>query len=182
MKNSTKKHTTASLVFIALTAAIMSILSQFSLPSPTGVPVTLQTFAFALVGYILLPKRALYSILLYLLLGAVGLPVFANLRGGLMHLLGPTGGFLFGGLLFVPLSGFGGKCKRPVQAIALGLAGLILCHAAGISQYAFLTKNTLQTSFLLVSMPYLAKDVLCVIGAYFAGTFIRKQLARNGII
>ena len=182
MKHTMKKHTSASLVFVALTAAIISILSQIALPSPTGVPTTLQTFAFALVGYILLPKLSFYSTLLYLLLGAVGLPIFANLRGGLMHLAGLTGGFLWGSLLFVPLAGLGGTCKRTWQAIVLGLIGLGLCHTAGTLQYALLTSSTLWTAFLLVSMPYLANDVFCVIGAYYAGKFIKTQLRKSGII
>lgn len=182
MKKHFPRQTSASLVFVALTAAITSILSQLALPSPTGVPVTLQAFAFALIGYILLPRLSFYSILLYLLLGAVGLPVFANLRGGLIHFVGFTGGFLWGSLIFVPLAGFGGKSKHAWQAITLGLIGLVLFHTAGVVQYAWLTKNTLWTSFLLVSMPYIFKDVLCVIGAYFAGRFVRTQLIRSGII
>ena len=182
MKKTSRKQTTTSLVFVALTAAITSILSQIALPSPTGVPMTLQTFAFALIGYILFSKHAFYSILLYLLLGAVGLPVFANLRGGLMHLAGLTGGFLWGSLLLVLLTGFGAKCRRSWQAIFWGLLGLILFHTTGILQYAWLTQNTLRTSFLLVSMPYILKDVLSIIGAYYAGSFVRKQLLKSGII
>ena len=182
MKKYTGKQNSTSLVFVALTAAITSILSQIALPSPTGIPMTLQTFAFALIGYILFPKNAIYSILLYLLLGAVGLPVFANFRGGLMHLFGLTGGFLWGSLLFVPLAGFGAKCRRSWQSVFFGLLGLSLFHGAGILQYVWLTQNTLRTSFLLVSMPYLAKDVLCVVCAHFISRFIRRQLLKSGII
>ena len=182
MKKNSRTQTSTSLVFVALTAAITSILSQIALPSPTGVPMTLQTFAFALVGYILLPKRSFYSILLYLLLGATGLPVFANLRGGIMHLAGLTGGFLWGSLLFVPLAGLGAKCRHTWQSVSFGLLGLTLFHATGILQYAWLTKNTLWTSFFLVSMPYILKDILSVMGAFYAGSFVRRQLLKNGII
>lgn len=181
MKKISANKTNASFVFIALTAAIISILSQIALPSLTGVPMTLQSFVFALVGYILLPKLSFYTVLLYLLLGAVGIPVFANLRGGLVHLLGVTGGFLWGSLLFVPLAGFGAKCKRAWQAVSFGLLGLGIFHVAGILQYAWLTKNTLYTSFLLVSMPYLLKDMFSAIGAYYAGKFVRGQLFKSGI-
>ena len=182
MKKYNGKQNRTSRVFIAITAAITSILSQIALPSPTGVPMTLQTFAFALIGYILFSKHAFYSILLYLLLGAVGLPVFANFRGGFMHLAGLTGGFLWGSLLFVPLAGFGAKCRHSWQAIFVGLLGLTLFHTTGTLQYAWLTQNTLHTSFLLVSMPYILKDILSVIGAYYAGSFVRKQLLKSGII
>ena len=182
MKNEFPRQTNTSLVFVALTAAIICILSQIALPSPTGVPMTLQTFAFALVGYLLLPKYSFLSILLYLLLGAVGLPVFANLRSGLMHLFGLTGGFLWGSLILVALTGLGSKCRRPHHAIALGLLGLVLFHAVGILQYAWLTQNTMQASFLLISLPYILKDVLSVIGAHYAGKFVKKQLVKNGIV
>lgn len=179
-----KKHSpkaNASLVFAALSAAILCILSQIALPSPTGVPLTLQAFAFALVGYILLPKLSFYSIALYLLLGTAGLPVFANFRGGLAQLFGLTGGFLWGSLILVPLSGLGAKCKYNWQSILCGMFGLICFHALGILQYAFVTTNTLWASFLLVSMPYLLKDILCIIGACYAGRFVRKQLLKSGI-
>lgn len=182
MKKNSQKQNSISLVFVALTAAITSILSQIALPFPTGVPMTLQTFAFALVGYVLLPKLSFYSIFLYLLLGAIGLPVFANLRGGLMHLLGLTGGFLWGSLILVLLTGLGSKYRRPFHAISLGLLGLVLFHIAGILQYALLTQNTLWTSFFLISLPYILKDVLSVVGAYYAGKFIKKQLWKSGIV
>ena len=182
MKKTSGKQTNTSRVFVALTAAITSILSQIALPSPTGVPMTLQTFAFALIGYILFSKHAFYSILLYLLLGAVGLPVFANFRGGFMHLAGLTGGFLWGSLLFVPLAGFGAKCRHSWQAIFVGLLGLTLFHTTGILQYAWITQSTPCTAFFLISMPYILKDMLSVIGAYYAGSFVRKQLLKSGII
>lgn len=182
MKNNSSKQTHISLVFVALTAAITSILSQIAIPFPTGVPMTLQTFAFALIGYVLLPKLSFYSTFLYLLLGAMGLPVFANLRGGLMHLFGLTGGFLWGSLIMVPITGLGSKCRRPFHAMSLGFLGLILFHIAGILQYTLLTQNTMWISFLLVSLPYILKDILSVIGAYYAGKFVKKQLLKNGII
>ena len=174
-KNSTRTH-----VSIALTTAIIAVLTQLSLPSPTGVPVTLQTFAVALAGYILLPKQSFYSILLYLLIGAVGLPVFTNFRGGPGHLLGMTGGFLWGHLIYAPLCGLGikwaGKRKSASMAIACGSTGLLICHALGTLQYAFLTAHSVKTAFLIVSLPYLPKDILCVITAYLAAKAVRRQI------
>lgn len=170
------------LVFAALAAAVLSILSQISLPVPSGVPVTLQAFSFALIGYLLLPKLSFYSVLIYLLLGAAGLPVFANFRGGLMHLTGLTGGFLWGSLIFVPLAGLGGKLKKTRFAVLPGLLGLCFFHLAGVLQYAWLTGNSLYASFLLISLPYLAKDVLCVFAACAVGKLVRKRLLKSGII
>ncbi len=175
------KNTTRSLVSIALTTAIIAILTQLSLPSPTGVPVTLQTFAVALVGYILLPKHSFYCILLYILIGAIGLPVFTNFRGGLSHLAGLTGGFLWGYLIYAPMCGLGMKCSGLFPAIACGSTGLLLCHALGTLQYAFLTSNAVTTAFLMVSLPYLLKDVLCVIIAYLVAKTVRGRLIKSGL-
>ena len=192
------KTTTHSLVIIALTTAIIAILTQISVPSPTGVPVTLQTFAVALVGYMLLPKHSFYSILLYLLLGAIGFPVFTNFRGGLSHLVGLTGGFLWGYFIYAPLCGLGmkwtGVNREPTRrgrsnrkaldaclAISCGTAGLFICHTTGTLQYAFLTSNSVTAAFTLVSLPYLFKDVLCVAAAYFLAKALRSRLLKSGV-
>ena len=67
---------------MAVFAAALAVMSQISIPMPSGVPITLQTFALALIGYSLGAKRGAMAVLVYLLLGAVGVPVFANFHGG----------------------------------------------------------------------------------------------------
>lgn len=177
-----KSTKVSTLCAVAMTTAIIAILSQIALPSPTGVPFTLQTFAVALVGYILLPKLSFYSVLLYLLLGAIGLPVFTAFRGGLPHLAGLTGGFLWGYLLYAPLCSLGIKkstgtgFRKMYPAFLGGLVGLLICHTLGVLQYALLTTNTPKTAFFLVSLPYLPKDLLSIAGAYVAARTIRGRL------
>lgn len=85
MKETTAKAKikTADLVIIALFAAITAVLSQIAIPMPTNVPVTLQTFAVALCGFCLGSKKGTAAILVYILLGAVGIPVFTGFKGGL---------------------------------------------------------------------------------------------------
>ena len=85
---------TYDLATMGLMAAVTAIMAQIAIPMPQGVPMTLQTFAVTLAGIILGSKRGAISMLIYLLLGAVGLPVFSGFRGGLGMLVGPTGGFL----------------------------------------------------------------------------------------
>ena len=175
-----RKNTTRNYVMIALTTAIIAILTQLSIPSPTGVPMTLQTFAIALAGYILIPRQSFYCILLYLLIGAIGLPVFTNFRGGPGHLLGMTGGFLWGHLIYAPMCGlsikWNRKRKSASMAIACGSTGLLICHALGTLQYAFLTAHSVKTAFMIVSLPYLPKDILCVIAAYWVAKGVRSQI------
>lgn len=194
------KHSHSHLTQVALSAAAVCILSQIALLTPTGVPVTLQTFAAAFLGYLLLARLATCSIALYLCLGAVGMPVFAGFRGGLPHLFQLTGGFLWGLLALSFFCGMGGKAgiKKagtdrsglPSMANALltnilrivpGLFGLGLCHLLGILQYSWLSGQSLRTGFFLVSAPYLLKDIVSVAAASVLGRLARARLTKAGL-
>ena len=74
---------TRDVVLTGMFAALLTAISQLSLPMPTGVPITIQAFGVALCGAVLGWKRGALATLVYILLGAVGLPVFANFQGGL---------------------------------------------------------------------------------------------------
>ena len=91
-----------TIVLCALFAAITAVLSQIAIPMPSGVPVTLQTFAIALCGFYLCTARATVSTVVYVLLGAVGVPVFSGFKGGIASIVGPTGGFIIGLSLWRP--------------------------------------------------------------------------------
>lgn len=176
------KQKTLSIVLCALFAAIVAILSQIAIPMPTGVPVTLQTFAVALCGYFLYTIKGTISIAVYIAIGAVGAPVFSGFKGGFASLIGPTGGFIFGFLAMAALCGISFK-KAPLKfqiplRIAFGLLGLAACHICGFVQYALVAGKDLLTSFLLVSAPYLIKDIVSVVLAYFAALAISKPLKR----
>ena len=86
---------------IALFAALTALLSQIIIPLPGAVPISLGTLGVMLCGGLLPPRQAFWSMAAFLLLGGVGLPVFASFGGGLGVLFGPTGGFLWG---FLPAS------------------------------------------------------------------------------
>lgn len=85
--NSNREKIT-NIVMVGVFAAVLAVLSQISFPLPSGIPVTLQTFAVALCGYALGCKRGTLAVLVYIVLGAVGLPVFANFSGGFGSLVG----------------------------------------------------------------------------------------------
>lgn len=152
-------------------SAVICVISLISIPLPSGIPLTLQTFAVALCGYLLGIKHGLISLSVYLALGAVGLPVFSHAQGGLQVLIGgPTGGFLFG---FIPLVLFCGisvhftwKRHGVLLCPLFGIIGLLLCHLCGTAQYASITETPFLVSFCAVSLPFLFKDVILVIGAY----------------
>lgn len=173
---------TREIVYAGMFAAVLAILSQISIPMPSGVPITLQTFAVALTGFVLAWKRGMASTLIYILLGAVGVPVFAGFRGGLQVLVSHTGGFIWGFIIMTLLCGVGIMKKDKLSGILLGLTGLAICHVFGTMQFTMITKMSLPKSFLLVSAPYLIKDVLSVIFAYIIGSQIRKGLLKAGLL
>ncbi len=142
-------------LFVALSA-------QIAIPLPfSPVPITGQTFAVLLVGAILGSRRGACSILLYLLEGMVGLPLFAGRMSGLAHLLGPTGGYLIGfaGAAFVTGLLAEGRWDRRVQSNALAmLLGNLVIYAFGLSWLAhFVGANKVLA---LGFYPFIAGDLI----------------------
>ncbi|MDO4632423.1 MAG: biotin transporter BioY [Eubacteriales bacterium] len=172
---------TMIVVLTGMFAAVLAVLSQLSIPMPSGVPVTLQTFAVALTAYVLGWKVGTLATVVYVLIGAVGVPVFANLHGGVGVLVGATGGFIWGFILMVLLLGFALEAKNKVLLVVLSAAGLAVCHLLGILQFmAVMNANGKGMSFaaaaMLVSVPYLLKDIISVAAAYFLAMAVRRGL------
>ena len=163
------------MVYVAVMAAVLAVLAQFSIPMPTGTLLTLQTFAVALCGSVLGIKKGLAAVGVYLLLGAVGLPVFASFRGGLGILAGVTGGFLIG---FLPMAAFcgWGRDKKMLPSFIAGLIGLIICHLIGVLWGSKVSATPLWPAFLMFSAPYLLKDAISVWLAMLLARRIVKQL------
>lgn len=159
----TKKqsYSISEMAGIAVFAALTAVLAQLAIPLPNGVPVTLQTFAVALVGYTLGKEKGALTMVVYMMLGAVGLPVFANFKGGFMVLFGVTGGFLWGFIILAYFCGWGMQGKAP-QKILLGVTGLLFTHALGVAQFSIVTGTAPVAAFMLVSLPFLLKDALSV--------------------
>lgn len=126
-----QKWTARDMAYVAIFAVTIAICSWISIP--TTVPFTLQTFAVFLAVGVLGGRRGTFAVLVYILLGAVGLPVFAGFSGGLGALLGTTGGyiigFFFSALLYWAITNVLGE-KTPVMVAAMVL-GLIVCYAFG---------------------------------------------------
>ena len=179
---STTMEKTKEIVCAGMFTAVLAILSQLSIPMPTGVPITLQTFAVALTGVVLSWKLGLASTIIYIFLGTVGVPVFSEFSGGLHVLVGYTGGFIWGFLILVCLSGIGILMKNKVFGILLGIAGLVFCHLIGVLQFMLVANMSFAESFLLASAPYLIKDVISVILAFIVGAQIRTRLMKAGLL
>ena len=123
------------LVYVAIGAALIAICSWISIP--TAVPFTLQTFAVFFVLLSLGGERGTIATLVYVLLGAVGVPVFAGFSGGIGVLFGNTGGyiigFLFTGLIYILFTKF--FKKNIVMKIVALVLGLAVCYAFGTAWF-----------------------------------------------
>ena len=151
-------------------AAVMAVMSQIQFPLPSGVPVTMQTFAMALAGYILGWRYGLASTAVYILLGAAGVPVFAGFSGGLSFTVSPAGGYIWGFLPMVALCGLGYEKRNIPMLIGLSVAGLACCHILGVIQLSIVTGLE----------PYLIKDLVSMAAAYVAAKAVRKALSSAG--
>ncbi|MFQ9146848.1 MAG: biotin transporter BioY [Eubacteriales bacterium] len=126
-------------------------------------------------------------------LGAVGLPVFSGMKGGFSVLVGPTGGYIYGFVGMAALCGLGAylflrltkrkgavmKALGTAAAVVCGLAGLAVCHVCGTIQFAALTGRTFGEAAMLASVPYLAKDIISVVGAFAVGSVISMRVVNK---
>lgn len=177
----TGKNSVQRCVLCGVLAALLAVLSQVSIPLPIGVPVTLQTFAVALCGYVLGPALGTAAVGVYLALGAVGVPVLAGFSGGFGAFIGMTGGFLWGFLPMALLCGLGLRSGRKVPAIALGMAGLVVCHLFGGVQFALVASMPFPQAFLTACAPFLLKDAASVVLAYFAALAVAASMKKAGL-
>ncbi len=162
---------TRAITEVALSVAILSVSGMITLPF-FAVPFTLQSFAVLTVLGLLGAKKGGTALFLYLLLGGLGLPVFSGFTGGFGILLGPTGGFLFGFLLAIPV--FALLSRRPFPAMLLSA---LLYDLAGSLWYYFLyTKDTSYLASLSVTvLPFLLPDIAKI----FLADLVIKRMFKN---
>ena len=170
------KTKTYNLVSCGVITALIAVLSQISIPLPSGVPITLQTFVIALAGFFLGSGFSAVSVAAFIVLGAVGLPVFSGFKGGLSVLTGLTGGFIFGFILLAVFCGL--KRDKLWLNIIFSVIGLALCHLCGTIQYMLLANMEFIPAFLLVSAPYLIKDIISIGVAKWVAILMTKATAK----
>jgi len=121
------------IAYIGIFAALMAICSWISVPLPSGIPVTLQTFSVFLAAGVLGGRRGTLAVTAYLLLGLVGAPVLAEFHGGIGAYLAPSGGYLTG-FLFAALTMWGMErlLGRNMWGLLLSMVlGLLVCYTFG---------------------------------------------------
>lgn len=168
----TQTARTKKIVLIGLMTAVTCILGPLSIPLPfSPVPISLTNFAIFLAVFILGMKDATISFIIYLLLGAVGVPVFSAFSGGLGKLVGPTGGYLFGFIFLALIMGFFMEHfdRKIVPTIIGMIIGMAVCYIFGTVWLAKLMSLSFNEALALGVLPYLAGDVAKIIIAVIIG-------------
>lgn len=178
-----KKASIVNMVLAALGAALISVCSWVSIPMT--VPFTLQTFAVFCVLVAFGYKVGLTSIVVYILIGAIGLPVFSNFQSGIGALLGATGGYIVG-FIFIGIAYAVAQKLFPNKIIAEIIAllvGLLICYSFGTFWFMFVyTKNTgaitLSTALSWCVLPFIIPDVIKMLLAVLISKKIKPVIEK----
>ena len=171
------------MAIIALDAALLCVLAPLAIPAGP-VPFTLATLAVYLCAAVTGMRRGTLSVLLYILIGAVGVPVFSGFAGGVQKLIGLTGGYLAGYVLCALAAGF--LIDRfPhtwwVYPLAMML-GTVLLYLLGTVWFLIVGKGTLWAALVACVFPFIPFDILNIALATAVGYPVRHRLARRGLL
>ena len=187
---SNKFLTVRNMTFIAVMAALVCVAGPWSIPMPGLVPITLASFAVYLAGGILGWKKGTVAVLIYVILGAVGVPVFSGGAGGFAKLFGVTGGYIVGYIpcalisgLFVDLFYKKNASKNPfvngAWAIPVGMiAGTVVLYALGTVWFIIARGVTLEVALASCVVPFLIGDTIKIICATVITVVLRDRLSK----
>lgn len=167
-----QKIRTKQMVLIALMTAVTCVLGPLSIPLPfSPVPISLTNFAIFLAIFVLGMKNGTISFIIYLLLGAIGVPVFSSFRGGFQVLAGPTGGYLIGFIFLALIMGFAlDHFDRKLVPTIIGMIiGMAVCYAFGTVWLAKLLSLSFKEGLMMGVIPYLPGDAAKIIIAAIVG-------------
>lgn len=163
-----KSLKTKKLILAGIFAALTAVCSWININLFfTPVPINLALIGPYMAGLLLGSRYGLMSQVIYILLGAIGLPVFAGFTGGLEKLVGPTGGFIAGYAVCAVICGLQSKKLSSVSKaggilgnVLLMLCGLACCYGLGLIWYMIVTKSSLWAGFLACILPFLPGDAV----------------------
>lgn len=190
IEKSGRKSRTYAIAATAVMTAALCIIAPFSVPVGP-VPISLATLVIYLAVYVLGWKMGTVSVLLYLLLGMVGIPVFSGFSGGFVKLAGPTGGYLVG---YIPLALISGLFillstklpstdKRATKAILprlIQVAGMVLgtvvLYALGTAWFCIIMDCTASYAMGLCVLPFIPGDLIKILIAILIGPELKKRI------
>lgn len=171
------------MMIIALFAALIGVFSQIIIPIPL-VPITGQTLAIGLAATILGSRYGTYSVLLYLFIGAAGVPVFAGMSGGIAKLVGPTGGYLFSFILSAFVIGLILEKTRYslLNAFWANIIGTIINLVIGTIWLKYAAALTWTAAFASGCLPFIIVGILKAFLAGWIGILIRNRLSSANML
>ena len=154
----------------ALMAAVTAVAAQIAIPLPfSPVPFTLQVLAVILSGLLLASRYGALSQAIYVLVGAVGVPVFAQFSGGLAVVLGPTGGYLVSYPIAAAVAGLAARAARDASrrralwtSFLWGCAGLAVIYAVGATWLSVATQLPFAAALAQGVLPFVPFDLIKV--------------------
>lgn len=176
-----KKITTYEMAMCGIMAALMCIAGPLSVPIGP-IPVTLTNlviyFALAVIG----TRLTLVSYVIYLLLGAAGLPVFSGFAGGLAKLSGPTGGYLVGFILMILIGGviYERSARKPVIGGAGMFLGLAAAYVFGTAWFVYQMEVGVGYALTVCVWPFVPFDLVKIVLGILVGSTVRKAVLRSG--
>lgn len=165
----------------SLFAAIICVCSFLNFPVGP-VPVTAALLAVMLVGIVLSPLEALLTTTVYILIGALGIPVFSSGGAGIGILLGPTGGYIWSYpflALITSLFSLIKTNKKPLKylfAFIGCITGTAVCYFCGTLQYMYICSTTFYTAVLTCIIPFIIFDIIKAIAACSVGVLLRNRI------
>ncbi len=178
---------TRSMVLIGLSIALLAVGAFITIPLGP-IPFTLQTMMLVVIILVLSPAEAIAAVGGYLVLGAIGLPIFSGMRGGLGVLAGPTGGFLIGFFVSALIAGF---IRRSVKQraqraglvmtidIVVAVVAVLVSYILGVVYFDAVTAAGLQTAALTCVVPFIIPDVIKITIALICVKPIRAAIGRD---
>lgn len=182
---------TQSIAFVALSIALMAVGAWVTVPLGP-VPFTLQIFVFTFALVMLEPKLAFASVVGYIVLGAIGVPVFSGMRGGIGVLAGPTGGFLWGYIVGFALAiavgslirvkdgapAAPGKFNRAevVRAFVMAFVYLACAYLCGWFQLMMVMSLAPEAAFASAVAPFIVVDIVKIVVAVFVALAVKRAI------
>ena len=176
-----KKVTPYEMAMCGVMAALMCIAGPLTIPIGP-VPVTLINLVIFIAIVVTGRRLTMISCIVYLLLGAAGLPVFSGFSGGIAKLAGPTGGYLIGYLFMIWIGGYlyEHTKTRPIIGGCGLILGLLVLYAFGTAWFIYQMKAGIVYALSICVWPFLPFDIIKTAAAVLVGRTVRKAVLQAG--
>ncbi|HDK7162552.1 TPA: biotin transporter BioY [Clostridium botulinum] len=172
-----KKLEVRDMIYSALFATIIGVSSYITIP----LPITAQSLAVMLAGCVLTPIQVVLSMITFLLMGVIGIPVFSGGRAGIGIIVGKTGGYLIGFLIGAIIISILVRKNKSLfnMLIACFVGGIVVVHILGSAWLGQVTSIGIKKAFLLGSAPFIPGDLIKAVVAVLIGRKLSKQIKKS---